>query len=642
MSLIRQLWLAVVIVMALAFGGTFLLSTAAARTYFADQLTVKNIDNVNALALSISQLDKDPVTLELLLSAQFDAGHYRLIKLEDPDGKVLVERRNDEQVQTAPAAFVSALKMHIPPGIAQIQDGWKQFGTLTLESHDQYAYAELWESTLRLLGWFVIAAIVVGAVGSLLLKTIIRPLDSVVDQAEAMGRRQFITQREPSTIEFRQLVRAMNQLSERVQQMLKEQSQRVERLRLVAQTDALTGLSNRETFVAVLDQALQRDDQAASGSIVVVQLNGLAELNREIGREACDQVLQRAAKHMLDSIREEADVWTLSRLRPAEFALLAPANTDALKLAARLLDAAELAVDRADNHVELRLLSACSRYEHGETRAAVLGRLDVALGQAASSTEVLVQAQAPEAEEGLPTDLESWRQALLTAIDGDGVRLARFGVRGADGNLIHHESPVRLRIGDQWLPASRFLAWTARLGLMQRLERRVVQIALENLARELISLSVNISPESFCDADFLHDLEAKLRSAPQVASRLWLDVPEFGALRHLPAFRAFCHALKPLGCWIGLKHAGQQFSRISEFHDLGLDYLKVDGAIIRGVSDGGAHALFLRSLCTVSHAIGMQPIATGVGSRADIPTLSEMGIAAFTGPAVGATSDDSA
>ena len=162
MSLIRELWLAIAVLLLLAFGGTFVISTAAARHYFEQQLFIKNVDNATALALMMSQVDKDPVTIELLLSAQFDVGHYRLIRLVDPTGKVLVERRDDTPIAGVPAAFIAAVPLQVTPGIAQVQDGWKQYGTLTLESHDQYAYSGLWKGTLELLGWFIVTALVTG------------------------------------------------------------------------------------------------------------------------------------------------------------------------------------------------------------------------------------------------------------------------------------------------------------------------------------------------------------------------------------------------------------------------------------------------------------------------------------------------
>lgn len=635
MSLIRQLWLAVVVVMTLAFGGTFVVSTVAARHYFEQQLFVKNVDNATALALSMSQMDKDPVTLELLLSAQFDAGHYRLIRLTDPSGNAIVERRNDRPVAGVPAIFVAAVPLRVAPGVAQVQDGWKQYGTLSLESHDQYAYAELWSVTLRLLGWFTVASLGVGAIGSALLRLILRPLKAVVDQAEAIGKRRFVTQVEPFTIEFRQLVRSMNALSGRVQQMLHDESQKVEQLRLAAQIDPVTGLLNRETFIATLEDALVRDDQRASGVLVILRVSNLVELNRAIGREAVDQLLRRVGERLTHVAARQAGSWTVARLSGADFVVMAPDETDAVLIADLLSSQAQLALDRPDTEKESAIRAGCTCYQRAESRAAVLARADGALAQAEQSGAALVQADQPATRSELPTDLASWRRVLEDAMRSHGVRLGRYPVTSVEGAILHHESPVRLKIGQDWLPAARFIAWAARLGLMPRLDTLVVEAALQQITEHRTAVSVNVSPEALCDPGFGAFMVRKLGDQPELAEMLWLEIPEFGALRHLPEFRRFCHALKPLGCKLGLKHAGLQFSRVWELHDLGLDYLKLDGSIVHGVRERIGHQVFLRSLCTVAHTVGLTTIAAaGIDDERDLPVLADLGIDGFTGPAV--------
>lgn len=94
MSLIKQLWLGILAILLLALGGSFVISALSAKTYLETQLHLKNIDNATVLALSMTQMEKDPVTLELLIAAQFDSGHYQRIALVDPDNNLIIERRN--------------------------------------------------------------------------------------------------------------------------------------------------------------------------------------------------------------------------------------------------------------------------------------------------------------------------------------------------------------------------------------------------------------------------------------------------------------------------------------------------------------------------------------------------------------------
>ena len=54
MSLIRQLWLAIVIISIIAFGGSFTVSMLTARLYVEQQLQRQSTDTANSLALSMS------------------------------------------------------------------------------------------------------------------------------------------------------------------------------------------------------------------------------------------------------------------------------------------------------------------------------------------------------------------------------------------------------------------------------------------------------------------------------------------------------------------------------------------------------------------------------------------------------------
>ena len=51
MSLIKQLWLVIILVMSLVFAASFVINTTSARHYLVHQLEAKNTDNAVSLAL---------------------------------------------------------------------------------------------------------------------------------------------------------------------------------------------------------------------------------------------------------------------------------------------------------------------------------------------------------------------------------------------------------------------------------------------------------------------------------------------------------------------------------------------------------------------------------------------------------------
>ncbi|MCG8537327.1 MAG: GGDEF domain-containing protein, partial [Pseudomonadales bacterium] len=75
MSLYKQLWLSIALMMSVAFIGSLIVSSISTKRYLEEQLFRKNIDNVSSLALSLSKSDPDPLTSELIINSQFDTGH---------------------------------------------------------------------------------------------------------------------------------------------------------------------------------------------------------------------------------------------------------------------------------------------------------------------------------------------------------------------------------------------------------------------------------------------------------------------------------------------------------------------------------------------------------------------------------------
>jgi diguanylate cyclase (GGDEF)-like protein len=635
MSLTKQLWLAVAAIMTIAFGISFLVSAWSAKTYLEDQLRLKNIDNANSLALSMSQIEKDPVLIELLISAQFDIGHYQSIRLTSPAGKVMVEQVSDAAADTVPAWFVRLIPLRTDPGVALVQDGWRQYGKLTVVSQNRYAYQALWRGNLRLFYWFLFSAFVSGVIGTLFLRAVARPLKEVVKQAEAIGARRFIIIKEPRTREFRSVVRAMNALSGQVRSMLDEESARLEQLRRDAQHDALTGLLNREHFLKKVQSVLEDENSPPAGALFILRLPELIQLNRQLGREATDVLLKRVAGALEESCPDEPCL--IGRLNGADFAVLAPDVESVDVLTQKIYARVRLSISDPSTTSEHIVLLGAAVYRHDDPISQVLSRADMALNRAEQEGGSAVEAGELNVEWKPAAGLVSaWEVLIETALNLKRVQFATYPVLNGKGELIHYEAPARMQIiqSSLWMSAQEFMPWSSRLGLTERIDEAVFEHSLIWMEENDGPLCINVSPQSVCDPMLTSRYYQALKHHPPVAKKLWIDIPEFVAYRHAREFRVFCEALKSLGCKIGLEHVGNQICHIGELYDVGLDYLKIDSAIIRDIDQNPGNQTFLRGLCTISHTMGMMTIAEGVLSQREVGCLQELGFDGMTGPAI--------
>jgi len=636
MSLIKQLWIGIIVLLLLVLGGNFVISTITAKTYLQEQLRLKNIDNANSLALSISQMpDKDPVTLELLITAQFDAGHYEYIIFQDSDEKPIVARNFEDtnpESNAVPQWFAERVKFNVAPGIAQVQDGWQQAGTLVVKSHSRYALEALWKNTRDLLDWFICATLLSGLIGSFILKYISRPLDLVVNQAEAIGERRFIISEEPKTKEFQRLVRAMNTLSHGVKQMLDKEARQLELLRRESQTDSLTGLANRTHFLNLLDTQLTREDAQERGIIVLARVMNLNELNNQLGHQQVDQLL-RAIAGVFSDLQDKYPDSYAGRLNGSDFTFLIPTDTPIDILSADVSQKLNFQLI-AGGFDKIALPLALCSFNSSDKRNELLHKLDGALAQAELKGNRAVVTLDDDQLDYVQHNLTEWRNAITESLTTQGIALAKFPVRTTNGDLLHYETAVRLELDYELKPAGYFMPWAVRLGLMPDVDVAVLKLALTQLSRAPGPLAINISAAALCSANFREQVIALLLDEPQYAKHLWLEFPEICMLRHLEELRAFSTRLRSLGCRIGLEHVGLEFTQFGDLQAMGLGYLKIDSAIIRDINNNTSSQTFVQSLCTLGHSLGIVMIAEGVLNDAEQQTLIKIGVDGLTGPQI--------
>jgi diguanylate cyclase (GGDEF)-like protein len=634
----RQFWLAIITCMLLAFGGSLIASMLSARAYLESQLSIKNSDNAAALALSMSQSHPDAVMIELTVTALFDTGHYELVRVVDPEGRTIAERASWPLDLDAPEWFARWLPIRAVPGQAQISKGWQQVGTLTLASDSRLAYGALWNNVWQTTAALALASLVGGLLGSIILGRLKAPLQAVIDQATAISERRFVTIDEPAVPELRRLALAMNTTVGRLRTIFEEEAARLEIMRREANCDPLTGLANRGHFMARLRQALDAED-AGEGTLLLIRLAGLAGINRRLGRAATDAFLRQAAES-IGTFANPDSQGIAARLNGADFAIALPAGRDARAAAhallAALIEAGKPYVE-GETIVSIGLGSYC-RPTDIET---VLARVDAALAAAEAEGVNAIREAVIAAGDRSPRTAEQWAEAITRAVDRKWLRLVSFPVVDVAGRLSHRECPLRLLAEEdgEWLAAGRFLPLAERLRLTPALDLAAVALGLRELTArpDLPGLAINLSASSVADASFRQRLLGMLGAHANEARRLWLEVAENGALRHVATFGELSRGLKAAGCRIGLEHFGHQFSQIGLLHDLGLDYLKVDASFVRGLDSNRGNAAFLEGLSGIAHGIGLQVLAEGVATRAEWLALVELGFDGVTGPAVSAS-----
>lgn len=641
MSLNKQLWLAILLIIALTSVGSLLLSIVTSKNYLEKQLQMKNIDNANALALSISQLPKDDTTIGLLMSAQFDAGHYRYIGLTRPDGSIVQERSNPNNKTIAPAWFINALTINTYPALASIQDGWTQYGVITLDSNINIAYDELWNVSKYILLLAFILSIVSGILGSLILRKILQPLRKVIAQSEAMKNHQFIYVTPPKTPEFKALVNAMNSLTDFVKNNISQEVSRLKALSEEVNYDAISGLMAHDYFTKNLDARLARRHYANNGVLLVARLLNLADINKKDGYIKTNSLLKQAGQ-IIQTYADNIGSKLCGRLSGSDFAIFHENRQDSYQITTKIRALLEEINTKQSDLTAVELVFITLEMGRRDSTEGLYAEIDalftqtftiVGAGNITQNNIIEITQDANNADV-LHQDLLS--KHFKEALQHERITVALFPVLDCESALIHYECPVRLQLqeGGEWLNAGKFISTATHLNLVDKIDALVIKHAINLLKKSQTPLSVNISAASILSASFIQQTRELLANNSDVTADICFEVAEEDVFKHLSEFRRFCKNVKRYGCKVAVEHVGLEISRLGELHDIGLDFIKIDQSIIRGINLEETNQNFVSGLCIIAHGIGVKAIAEGVKTVDEVNTLKRLGIDGMTGPMI--------
>jgi len=205
------------------------------------------------------------------------------------------------------------------------------------------------------------------------------------------------------------------------------------------------------------------------------------------------------------------------------------------------------------------------------------------------------------------------------------------------GAVSQYEALVRLadEPSGQLLEPGAFLGAAERYGLVPELDRLVLRKALLTLASSHERIAVNLSALSTTDAATLTQIERGLALHEVDPRRLTVEITETAAISDMRRARAFCEAVRALGCSVALDDFGVGFGSLHYLKRLPFDYLKIDGYFIRGLTSSLSDQLVVKALVDVARGMGKETVAEFVGDQATLELLREYGVDHAQGFALG-------
>lgn len=408
-----------------------------------------------------------------------------------------------------------------------------------------------------------------------------------------------------------------------------------ERMRYQAEHDALTRLPNRVLFNDRVNQAIRAARREQSRlALMFLDLDRFKNINDTLGHDVGDRLLQIVAGRIQACVRSSD---TLSRPGGDEFMLLLPEIADpgdAAQVAHKVLEALARPYSIAGHQLMLTASIGISVYpEDGEDGQTLIRNADLAMYASKDNGRNTSQYFRAEMNERARERM-ALETALRRALDRGELLLhyqPQFDV--TTRRLIGMEALVRWRdpATGELVPPGRFIPVAEDTGLILPLGTWVLgEACRQNGAWQAAGLprvpvAVNISALQFRQTDFVAVVEEALRASGLEARWLELELTESVTMHAIERNIEILGLLRDQGVKVSIDDFGTGHSSLSYLKRLPIDTLKIDQAFVRDIVTDPDDAEIVAAIIGLARNLGLDVIAEGVESEAQLDCLRRRG-----------------
>lgn len=409
-----------------------------------------------------------------------------------------------------------------------------------------------------------------------------------------------------------------------------------------APVDPATGLLLRDALLSRLETTL-RDlgrDRSGAAAFLVIAIDDLARINASFGYEVGDRIIATAARRIGRRMRQ-GDV--LGHMSGHKFgAILMNCGESAVGHAAeRFRDAvASEVIAGPEAEIEAVIsIGAVIVPRHAGTAEAAAIRAEEALADAreAGDRRWAVYRPSPERNRERQRNLQA-AEDIGRGLAEDRFLLAYQPVVDARSRaIVSYEALARLvRADGTVLSAGPLVATAERLGLVRRIDLKVLSLALADLtANPGLRLAVNASVETVTDPAWLGRLVDAVSAARSIAPRLTIEITETAAMRNVGEIIRLAEILRDLGCRIAIDDFGSGHTSFKALRAMEVDVVKIDGSFVRDITTNPDSAMFVRTLAALAAHFNIRTVAEWVQDEAAAEMLTAVGIDHLQGRHVG-------
>jgi diguanylate cyclase (GGDEF)-like protein len=388
-------------------------------------------------------------------------------------------------------------------------------------------------------------------------------------------------------------------------------------------------------FVNVLETCIQRViNEHTCGSLLLVSVTNLAMIVNSYGHDTSEIVFHDLTK-AIEAMLQEGDVIQRLQRDQLGIVLMNSSGEDAAVLAQRIHNTIQNFGRDNVATAALHLIGVIGSITFPMESTSAHDALDKAYVAVNSShsaphrTLDMIRRDADQSRQQM-----GLANYLLRAYKEKRLRLAYQPViQSKTGATVHYEALLRLvNPSGKISSAGALIPVAEKMGMIDLIDTMVMEMVIEELhISPTISLAFNVSNLTTENPLWLDTITHLLKDAPDVASRVIVEITETAIHRDLRRAAYFVATLQSLGCQVALDDFGSGYTSFRQLKALSVDMVKIDGVFIKDLAHSSDNQFFVKTLLDFAQGFGLETVAEYVENGEIAKILMGMGVDCMQG-----------
>lgn len=412
------------------------------------------------------------------------------------------------------------------------------------------------------------------------------------------------------------------------------------KMEVLAYTDGLTGLPNRNQFMEDMEESMrQAQERKHKLAVLHIDLDRFKKINEIEGYEIGDQILQLVAKRLQEFSFSKC---LIARVGGDKFSVLLPQidqKVQATQAAEELLQMFQRPFMLHGNEYYLKVSIGISVFpEDGDRARALILHADQAVIQAKKFTGSTYECYTPQIDDQL-TQYATLEKKLYKALEKEELALHfQPQIDAKTKEIIGWEVLLRWWNEDEGsISPAVFVPIIEDTGLIIPIGYWIIEQAClkikewEHLYGQNVYMMINLSAYQLLHYNFPQKVHEIMVRTGVRADQLGFEITENISLHGIDSALSVLRELKALGLKLALDDFGTGYSALGYLKRFPIDVVKIDRSFIKDLNTDLHSLAICRSIIDVCHSLNFKVLAEGVELEEQSELLRELGCDAFQG-----------